>query len=352
MTAGKRFKRLVRARSSRTGESYSAALRHFRPLIAEDEIMPGFDLRRIEKPHLGFAVHIPEDWREEPPNLSNSPHEVARFYRRGEITRGIIVFRDPRPRNMSPADVRAETRQVLDSAGYRSFVSGDCMVAGRKGARLDFAGPLNMPPWTTREYFVHFESVAFCFALGTTLAEGDAGLFDAIASGLEIFVPQLQESLPSTALAGYYPNPLKAVARARELAASASVSLSTEHIVVALMEIGEGVAFNVLTSLGLTTSGLREAVARLPAAPEPASSPDSVAPAAYRVLAIDARAKASALGHNYIGTEHVLLAIATEPGDEGWRLLAACGVEKQAVRAALADYLEKAIEAVVRGVGG
>lgn len=39
MTARKRLKRLVRARASKTGESYSSALRHFRDLTPKERVM-------------------------------------------------------------------------------------------------------------------------------------------------------------------------------------------------------------------------------------------------------------------------------------------------------------------------
>ena len=79
MTANRNFKRLVRARARKTGESYAAALRHFQKRIAEERQMAYPTLRRVEKPEYGFALYVPEDWRESSPDLRNSPWEVARF---------------------------------------------------------------------------------------------------------------------------------------------------------------------------------------------------------------------------------------------------------------------------------
>ena len=163
MTARKRFKRLVRARSSRTGESYSSALRHFRALTVEDETVPNFNLQRIERPHLGFAVSVPPEWAEEPPDLNNSPHEVLRFAQRGEDFRRIIVFRDPSPGGRDAAGARNHAWEVLAAGGYRNFVASESAVAGRPGARLDFDLGEGPRRWAVREYFVMANGVGWCF---------------------------------------------------------------------------------------------------------------------------------------------------------------------------------------------
>ena len=59
MTANKHFKRLVRDRARRTGESYTAALRHSRRHKAGEHLM---QRQRIEKLSFGYAVHVPAGW--------------------------------------------------------------------------------------------------------------------------------------------------------------------------------------------------------------------------------------------------------------------------------------------------
>ncbi|WP_345367114.1 hypothetical protein [Actinoallomurus liliacearum] len=76
MTANKHFKRRVRERARRTGESYTAALRHLRRSEAKEHAV---QWQRIEKPDFGYVVHVPHDWQEREPNLANSPWETARF---------------------------------------------------------------------------------------------------------------------------------------------------------------------------------------------------------------------------------------------------------------------------------
>src|SRR5437764_6559830 len=76
MTANKNFKRRVRDRARRTGESYTAALRHLRQLDVKE---PTVQWQRIEKTDFGYAISVPAGWTERPPDLKNSPLETARF---------------------------------------------------------------------------------------------------------------------------------------------------------------------------------------------------------------------------------------------------------------------------------
>lgn len=64
MTERKRFKRLVRARAHKTGESYTTALRHFRTRRPEDHHMPENQWKKIARPDLGFVLSVPDDWEE------------------------------------------------------------------------------------------------------------------------------------------------------------------------------------------------------------------------------------------------------------------------------------------------
>lgn len=352
MTARKRFKRLVRARAARTSESYSAALRHFRAHPAEE--VQVFDLQRIEKPHHGFAIQLPPDWAEELPNLTNSSHEVARYYRRGEGVRGIIVFRDPHNRALRSADKALEIRPVLESAGYRDFHSSETRIAGRPATCLTCElreGP-EQRPWSLREYFVLVDGVSYVFAVGTTDMAGDGALLSAVAVGIELFAPRVQESLPDSVLGPYYPNPRKAIALGQELARNADQPLGGHHIVAGLVEIGVGVAFDVLSALGITAGAVRAYLAQRPSSPARELTGVTVTPNTYRLLANVAPSHAVALGHNYVGTEHILLGIATDEASEGWEVLAALGLQRQAVRDALADHFERPIERHVRGVHG
>ena len=64
MTANKHFKRLVRERARRTGQSYTAALRHLRRDTIREPAMQSHPIQwqRVEKPDFGYAAHVPHGW--------------------------------------------------------------------------------------------------------------------------------------------------------------------------------------------------------------------------------------------------------------------------------------------------
>jgi ATP-dependent Clp protease ATP-binding subunit ClpC len=88
--------------------------------------------------------------------------------------------------------------------------------------------------------------------------------------------------------------------------------IGTEHILLGLIREEEGVAAKVLMSMGVTLSKVRSAVEYIIGRGEKATTGEiGLTPRAKRVieLAID---EARRLGHNYIGTEHLLLGLLHE----------------------------------------
>ncbi|GAA4595585.1 hypothetical protein GCM10023194_65490 [Planotetraspora phitsanulokensis] len=183
MTANKHFKRRVRERARRTGESYTAALRNLRRIDAEERQM---EWQRIEKAEYGYAVHVPDDWDERPPNLKNSPWETARFGQPSDRRHSMIVFRGPGRPGMTPADVAELVQGTLLAAGYADFVISDADLGGRRAARLDCARHDAGRVWAVREYFVVDDGVRFCLGLGSSVPDEDDALFTAMAERFEI----------------------------------------------------------------------------------------------------------------------------------------------------------------------
>src|SRR4030067_1035834 len=88
--------------------------------------------------------------------------------------------------------------------------------------------------------------------------------------------------------------------------------IGTEHILLGLVREEEGVAAKVLTNLGVSLAKVRSAVEFIIGRGEkPSSGEIGLTPRAKRgiELAID---EARHLGHNYIGTEHLLLGLLHE----------------------------------------
>src|SRR5579859_1861874 len=85
--------------------------------------------------------------------------------------------------------------------------------------------------------------------------------------------------------------------------------IGTEHILLGLLREEEGVAAQVLTSLGVTGEKARTMVlSRVGSGEEVSSGQIPFTPRAKKVLELALR-EALALGHTYIGTEHILLGL-------------------------------------------
>ena len=88
--------------------------------------------------------------------------------------------------------------------------------------------------------------------------------------------------------------------------------IGTEHILLGLLREEEGLAARVLESLDITVERVRAQVVRIVGSGEEVTSGQiPFTPRAKKVLELSLR-EALALGHNYIGTEHILLGIARE----------------------------------------
>jgi hypothetical protein len=184
MTANRHFKRRVRERARRTGESYTAALRHLRQIDAREQPM---QWQRIDKPDFGYAVHVPTGWDERPPNLKNSPWETARFGERSDRRHSLIVFRSPNRLARTAAAIAENAQSSLQNLGFTGFRITDTLVGGREGSLLECALHDAGRVWAVREYFVIHGEVHFCLGCGSAVPEEDEALFTAMAERFEIF---------------------------------------------------------------------------------------------------------------------------------------------------------------------
>jgi len=88
--------------------------------------------------------------------------------------------------------------------------------------------------------------------------------------------------------------------------------IGTEHILLGLIHEGEGVAAKGLESLGISLEGVRAQVEEIIGQGQQAPSGHiPFTPRAKKVLELSLR-EALQLGHNYIGTEHILLGLIRE----------------------------------------
>ena len=108
--------------------------------------------------------------------------------------------------------------------------------------------------------------------------------------------------------------------------------IGTEHILLGLIHEGEGLAAKALESLGISLEAVREKVEETigPAGTAPTGSPPFT-PRAKKVLELSLR-EALQLGHNYIGTEHMLLGLVREGEGVAAQVLQSLGADLPRVR--------------------
>ena len=127
------------------------------------------------------------------------------------------------------------------------------------------------------------------------------------------------------------------VASQNETRAAGNAEIRTEHLVLGLLAEPEGVAVRALVDRGVTVEAVRRAAeGALPPRTDETPALIPFDPQAKKALELTFR-EAHRLGHGYVGTEHVLLALLELEGGSG--LLSGLGVEKAAVEAAVTGYL-------------
>ncbi|NQD90394.1 AAA family ATPase, partial [Paenarthrobacter sp. CM16] len=108
--------------------------------------------------------------------------------------------------------------------------------------------------------------------------------------------------------------------------------IGTEHILLGLIHEGEGVAAKALESLSISLDGVREQVQEIIGQGQQAPSGHiPFTPRAKKVLELSLR-EALQLGHNYIGTEHILLGLIREGEGVAAQVLVKLGADLNRVR--------------------
>jgi Clp amino terminal domain, pathogenicity island component len=109
--------------------------------------------------------------------------------------------------------------------------------------------------------------------------------------------------------------------------------VGTEHILLGLIREGQGVGARALETLGVPLDEVRARVLEIvpPGAEEAPSGHIPFTPRSKKVLELSLR-EALQLGHNYIGTEHLLLGLVRERDGVAAQVLAERGAALDAVR--------------------
>ena len=115
--------------------------------------------------------------------------------------------------------------------------------------------------------------------------------------------------------------------------------IGTEHILLGLIHEGEGVAARGLESLGISLESVRSQVVEIIGQGSQAPSGHiPFTPRAKKVLELSLR-EALQLGHNYIGTEHILLGLIREGEGVAAQVLQKLGAELHKVRQTVIQLL-------------
>src|SRR4030066_904759 len=118
--------------------------------------------------------------------------------------------------------------------------------------------------------------------------------------------------------------------------------IGTEHLLLGLIQEGEGVAAKALESMGISLEAVRsqveEIIGRGSSAP---TGHIPFTPRAKKVLELSLR-EALQLGHNYIGTEHILLGLIREGEGVAARVLINLGADLPKVRQTVIQLLSGA----------
>jgi ATP-dependent Clp protease ATP-binding subunit ClpC len=123
------------------------------------------------------------------------------------------------------------------------------------------------------------------------------------------------------------------IARAREEAAPA---VGTAHLLAGTLAEGGNLALRVLRALEIAPERIGRELARQSATEAPITADDALRLSGPAANALElAATEATALGHNYVGCEHLLLGMIAEPEGVAGQVLRSVGAELRTVRPAV-----------------
>lgn len=127
------------------------------------------------------------------------------------------------------------------------------------------------------------------------------------------------------------------VAAQNEANAARNDRIGVEHLILGLTIDSESLAAKAIATQGVSLDAVRQAAtAALPAAADEVPALIPFDPAAKKALELTFR-EALRLGHNYVGTEHILLALLELEDGDG--VLAGLGIQKAAVEGSVTAAL-------------
>jgi ATP-dependent Clp protease ATP-binding subunit ClpC len=126
----------------------------------------------------------------------------------------------------------------------------------------------------------------------------------------------------------------------REAAARGQNFVGTEHVLMAILRAGEGVAYGTLESLGVDGGGMLGELGSMLEGGEAVSGKDAVPTPKLKSALKEAEKEARKMGHSYVGTEHIIIGLAADPDSVAGKLLREAGAGVEDIRKAVAKALD------------
>jgi ATP-dependent Clp protease ATP-binding subunit ClpC len=129
--------------------------------------------------------------------------------------------------------------------------------------------------------------------------------------------------------------------------------VGTEHILLGLIKLGQGVAVSVLQKMGLDLETVRSAVEKQVGTGQETKTQNSIpyTPRVKKVLALAGK-EAKTLNHSYVGTEHILLGLLREGEGVAARVLKSLDIDIERTRNEILRELDPQFSGGQGGEGG
>jgi ATP-dependent Clp protease ATP-binding subunit ClpC len=128
--------------------------------------------------------------------------------------------------------------------------------------------------------------------------------------------------------------------------------VGTEHLLLGLIKLGQGVAVSVLQKMGLDLETVRAAVEKQVGTGQETKNQGSIpyTPRVKKVLALAGK-EAKALSHSYVGTEHILLGLLREGEGVAARVLKSLDIDIERTRNEILRELDPQFSGGEEGAG-
>ncbi|MET7993915.1 Clp protease N-terminal domain-containing protein [Amycolatopsis sp. NPDC005232] len=135
------------------------------------------------------------------------------------------------------------------------------------------------------------------------------------------------------------------VAAQRAANEARSPGIDTVHLVLGLITEPSALAAGIIVFQGVTLEAVKEAAeAKLPEPVDPVPDPMPFSAGAKKTLELTLR-EGLRMGHNYIGTEHILLALLEQGEGAGYEVLTGLGITKEPAEAKIQEALAEIVSA-------